>query len=312
MKMDVILLAVLYLSGCFICSMCIFHQYHFVNVSMNWDQARNYCRQNYTDLATTENSEELNQLISTVSSAGYSSQVWIGLYISYSDQWTTSIGTDYLNWVNQARNDPLFVYYVCYGTSKTSYYLDENCSVKHPFVCLTGSQMVFVNETVDWLSAWRYCRENYTDLTRDSYSQWYTDVSRVVLDGSQAWIGLFYRPFSNWSDGSISSFTYWDNLPNPFVQVWNLKGVADLQRSGKWRFVPGGTTLPFVCYSISQLRIKSAADLNDPAVKANLLKQFQDRLQHKGVTGVTLKWREQADGKVFHKDEETDVTHDEC
>ena len=33
--------------------------------------------------------------------------------------------------------------------------------------------------------------------------------------------------------------------------------------------------------------------------------QFQDRLKEKGLSGVTLKWREQPDGKVFHKEEET-------
>ncbi|KAK2859826.1 hypothetical protein Q5P01_004446 [Channa striata] len=181
MKMDMILLGVLSLSGCFICSTCVFHQYHFVNVSMNWDQAQTYCRQNYTDLATTENTEELNQLISTVSSAGYSSQVWIGLYISYSERWTKSIGTDYLNVVNQTRNDPLFVYYVCYGISKNYYYnWINNCSVKHQFICQNGSKVVFVNETMDWFSAWRYCRENYTDLYTSYYSKWFTDVWNLM------------------------------------------------------------------------------------------------------------------------------------
>ena len=33
--------------------------------------------------------------------------------------------------------------------------------------------------------------------------------------------------------------------------------------------------------------------------------QFEDGLKEEGVSGVTLKWREQPDGKVFHKEEET-------
>lgn len=32
--------------------------------------------------------------------------------------------------------------------------------------------------------------------------------------------------------------------------------------------------------------------------------QFQDRLEEQGVSGVTLKWREQPDGKVFHTEGE--------
>lgn len=56
-----------------------------------------------------------------------------------------------------------------------------------------------------------------------------------------------------------------------------------------------------------KLRMKledSSVDLNDPAVKADLLKKLQDKLQQKGEGGVTLKWREQPDGKVFHKEED--------
>lgn len=32
--------------------------------------------------------------------------------------------------------------------------------------------------------------------------------------------------------------------------------------------------------------------------------QLQDRLTEKGMSGVTLKWREQPDGKVFHEEKE--------
>ncbi|KAK2859827.1 hypothetical protein Q5P01_004447 [Channa striata] len=307
MKMDMILLGVLSLSGCFICSTCVFHQYHFVNVSMNWFQAQNYCRHTYTDLATTENTEELNQLISTVSSAGYSSQVWIGLYYNSTEMWTNYIGTDYLNWVNQARNDSLFVHFT---VAKEFQKAATGITIAQLNV---RSQLVLVNETVDWFSAWRYCRENYTDLV--------TDSTNLVPNGSQAWIGLIYQASSYWSDGSNSSFRYWDKPAYQYNLMQDLCAVADLQRSGKWIFVPRGTTLPFVCYSklcfslclsVLKLRITSAVDLNDPDVKENLLKQFQERLQEKGVTGVTLKWREQPDGKVFHKEEETDARHDEC
>ena len=33
--------------------------------------------------------------------------------------------------------------------------------------------------------------------------------------------------------------------------------------------------------------------------------QLQEELKDKGISGVNLKWREQPDGKVFHKEGET-------
>ncbi|KAG8006316.1 hypothetical protein GBF38_005565 [Nibea albiflora] len=62
-----------------------------------------------------------------------------------------------------------------------------------------------------------------------------------------------------------------------------------------------------VMRKVVKLRIKAkdlgSADPNDPAVKADILRKLQDRLEAKGVSGVTLKWRKQPDGKVFHKEE---------
>lgn len=40
--------------------------------------------------------------------------------------------------------------------------------------------------------------------------------------------------------------------------------------------------------------------------------QLQNRLKEKGESGVSLKWKEMPDGKVFHKEEKTNVTNDAC
>ncbi|XP_034537531.1 uncharacterized protein LOC117811392 [Notolabrus celidotus] len=93
-------------------------------------------------------------------------------------------------------------------------------------------------------------------------------------------------------------------------------GVADLQRSAKWRLLSCvAHKLPFVCYintavkrQIIKLRMTPddpSVDLNDSAVKADILKKLQNRLKENGLSGVTLKWREQPDGKVFHKEEKS-------
>uniref|UniRef100_A0A3B3HS52 C-type lectin domain-containing protein n=1 Tax=Oryzias latipes TaxID=8090 RepID=A0A3B3HS52_ORYLA len=45
-------------------------------------------QEKYTDLATVENSDEMNQLINTISSAGYKDNLWIGLYNEINYRWS--------------------------------------------------------------------------------------------------------------------------------------------------------------------------------------------------------------------------------
>ncbi|XP_026208300.1 secretory phospholipase A2 receptor-like [Anabas testudineus] len=337
MKMDRILLGVVYLSGWIIFSSGLFHEYHFVNLSLNWYDAMTYCRQTYTNLATIDNTDEMNQIIN-ISSAGNNSEVWIGVTSGLSVIWTHDIRDNYWDWENQTKNEPFLLHYFCYSVANNGGWYLENCSLEHPFICSNGTQLVYLNEAMDWFSAWKYCKKNYTDLTTPYDStqynvDYYRAVQNLIPNGNRTWIGLIAHPYIYWSDGSSSSFRYWDNFTKAFGDVWSqMCAAVDLQRSGKWRLLPCETTLPFVCYSpqvpaptttqapkvgmknkkVFKLRMSSSVDLNDPAQKANILTQLQNRLKEKGVSGVTLKWREQPDGKVFHKERNADVTHDEC
>lgn len=113
-------------------------------------------------------------------------------------------------------------------------------------------QQVFVNESVDWFRAWRYCTENFTQLT----TQWSSEnTTSLVPSGKKAWFGWIGHPQIYWSDSSRSLFRYWDNFTKLNGVLNQLCGVADLQRSGKWKLLPCGTKLPFVCHNISHLPI---------------------------------------------------------
>ncbi|KAM9335555.1 uncharacterized protein ABDE67_020547 [Symphorus nematophorus] len=138
---------------------------------------------------------------------------------------------------------------------------------------------------MSWSSAQRYCRENFRDLA-------------TVTNGTQ----------------NQEIQRYWSTGSKPLGSKSVICGAAAVQSSGKWTLHSCETKLPFVCYSVPpppvqrqvvKVKIDSSVDLNDPAVQADILKKFEDQLKEKGMSGVTLKWRKQPDGKVFHKEEET-------
>ncbi|KAK2900229.1 hypothetical protein Q8A73_013358 [Channa argus] len=317
-----IILLVFSLSGWSL-STCLLDKYHYVPDLKTWTEAQSYCRQTYTDLATIKNTEEMNQLIDTVSSAGYNSQVWIGLYNQINWTWSdgyTGSGADFRNW-ETSDNEPDFVSadQFCANIGDHGGWWDDNCFTKYPLICYRGaagtSDFVLVSIQMDWFSGRNYCRQNFKDLATVTSNPQNIKIQNLVPSGKWAWIGLSRDHHFNWSDQSISSFSNLDGGEHRIYFLNVVCGVADLQRSGKWKFLPCDTRKPFVCYAkpikrqVMKLNIKvedSSVDLNDPAVKAGILKTLQDKLEEKGVSGVTLKWREEPDGNVFHREEETD------
>ncbi|KAM7377631.1 hypothetical protein PAMA_014100 [Pampus argenteus] len=299
--------------GWFIFSTCRLHQYQYVPTTQTWTEAQTYCREKHTDLATIRNTVDTEHM---VSSTTYTGRVWIGLYSVIDWKWSDGYrqsGAGYENWESYTDNEPDFSsgnqFCVCIKTDGR--WWDDNCAQKYPFVCYNGTQLdpefVLVNEKMNWSDAQRYCRKNFIDLatvTNDTMSQ---EVGKLL--NTWTWIGLYRDPNIYWSDGSSYSFRYW--LDMVFKLDSSIICVAADFPSGRWIVVPCDEKLPSMCYSIIvkkhvvKLRMKledSSVDLNDPAVKADILKKLQDRVTQQGVSEVTLKWREQPDGKVFHKE----------
>ncbi|XP_030018394.1 putative C-type lectin domain family 20 member A [Sphaeramia orbicularis] len=308
--MERILLAVLCLSVWSI-STCLLHQYHYVHELKTWTEAQSYCRRHYTDLATIENSSEVDQLINAVSDKSVS-EVWIGLFSEVDWRWSdgyTGNESGYRRWCagwsepNFWAADQFCVFYCSSG------WWDYGCEEGLPFICFSGTQFVYINQSLSWTAAQSYCRSNYVDLATVKNPSDDQMIQNVTPSDSSAWIGLFRNPNFNWPDGSSFSFTYWYDDFNPLNSLKIICGVAYLKNSGKWRFVPCDNRRPFVCHGTPsvvkkqtvKLRMKvedSSVDLNDPVIRADILKKLQEKLN---MTGVTLKWGEQPDGKVFHK-----------
>ncbi|CAB1452670.1 unnamed protein product [Pleuronectes platessa] len=316
--MEGIFIGVLCLSGCLTFSTCLLHQYHFVSDAMNWTEAQSYCREKYTDLVTIENTEEMKKLKDTVSAAGHSSKVWIGLYSHIDWKWSDGFnqsGAEYRKWhLNDPTNEGANQF--CVVLTNDAKWYDLECHRTSPFVCYRGtledSDFVLVNQAKTWSEAQRHCREHFTDLATVTNDTDNNKIQQMIIPLAWASIGLYRDPQIYWSDGSSYSFSSWYQGQHLLGSMKVVCGVADFEQGGNWRLFSCEERKPFVCYSVPtvktlvKMRVKledSSLDLKDPAVKQQILKQLQDRLKENGLSGITLKWKEQADGKVFHKEE---------
>ncbi|MCI4386916.1 hypothetical protein PGIGA_G00068300, partial [Pangasianodon gigas] len=262
----------LLLLGFFSLGVCLPRQYHFINENKTWAEAQRYCRENYVDLASINNTEE-ELTITNMLDIWNSSQTWIGLYDDLSSwKWSLDDNSFYKegersfrNWyIQKPRNwngNNLCVYLSSYSAVWWEY----SCSSTLPFICFDGrvnatERYVLVTQSLNWTEAQRYCREHYTDLTsvrNEAENQKIRSLSSY--DYYSVWIGLYRTRF--WSDKSNSSFSNWaPGQPDNYAQNQSCTAVSFnsdyyyhyyyyYQGLGKWTDENCGEVFPFLCYS---------------------------------------------------------------
>ncbi|KAL7398040.1 hypothetical protein ABVT39_003265 [Epinephelus coioides] len=315
--MEEVLLSIMALSGLCAVSSHAERQYHFVYDLKTWTEAQSYCRENYTDLATVDNMEDMNTLIN-MTDRNRHPYAWIGLY---RDSWRWSLSdtsfykhgeTEFRRW---RAGEPRYINSAAHCTA-----MDEDglwnglqCSDSLKVVCsyVRGSDVTFIliTKSMTWTEAQSHCRVNYTDLTSVRNMTENQKVQELIPAGERVWIGLF-RDSWKWSDGSSSSFRHW--LPRKPDGENQYCVAADFGYSGQWRDLSCDYRIVFICCSTPttkqvfrlKFHTQDSLDPNDPAVMEDTLKKLKQKLKGQGLgDNIKLSWRKQPDGKVFHKEE---------
>ncbi|XP_031687240.1 putative C-type lectin domain family 20 member A [Oncorhynchus kisutch] len=217
-------------------SSCLICQYHVINIEKTWTDAQSYCREKYTDLAAVDDMEDLNRLITSVSSYNY--WFWIGLKKGDSMKWSLADRRFYRKGRLSSETGTL-------GHSKT-----------HHFICYDGKQdtnitYILIQEKKTWIDAQSYCRQHHTDLVSVRNQTENTEIEKKIsLRGLPVWIGLFHDSW-RWSDQSDSSFRNWWPGWLSTEQRYNCTLVHSNPSSpypAKLRNYPSDDTFPFICY----------------------------------------------------------------
>ncbi|XP_073692848.1 macrophage mannose receptor 1-like [Garra rufa] len=240
-------------------SECVQRQYHFINEEKNWTEAQRYCREKYTDLATVDNMNDMNEinnvikLKENVNTQNYK-LVWIGLEWRSDYKWHWSSGEPalYRNW---AAGQPHANGQEC-AMKKNGQWHDAKCNNSLFFIC-TNTGLIFVNQTMEWRDAQSYCRQNHIDLVSVRNQNENQQVEKILNDShiSDVWIGLF-RDSWQWSDQSDSSFRYWyRNEPSHAGRGENCAGIKH-DGEGQWHDISCSSLKSFVCHEDKPILFK--------------------------------------------------------
>ncbi|XP_068592017.1 C-type mannose receptor 2-like isoform X2 [Cebidichthys violaceus] len=219
---------------------------HLITMTKTYTEAKTYCREMYTDLATVHNSTDMANLITIVPST--IARAWIGLETGDVWMWHWSWPDqklDFLKWKvgePQMKNED-----ACAAMDQQGEWIESDCGTQRSFVCHGNSDisgLIFVAETKSWRDAQNHCRGLSSYLISIQSAE-ENEAVHTVSASQNVWIGLFKDSWK-WSDGSKTSFRYWKpRQPN------NLSGqdcvAAIFRDKGQWNDLKCNGKRFFVC-----------------------------------------------------------------
>uniref|UniRef100_A0A3B4G8J3 C-type lectin domain-containing protein n=1 Tax=Pundamilia nyererei TaxID=303518 RepID=A0A3B4G8J3_9CICH len=111
-------------------------KYYYVDKKISWNDAQQYCREKYTDLATIESMDDISRLHSSFS---YDwawiglDDIWIGLYrVPWT--WSDKSQSSFKNWRSSSPNNPPGNQH-CVVENNLHVWDDDICTIKYYSCC---------------------------------------------------------------------------------------------------------------------------------------------------------------------------------
>uniref|UniRef100_A0AAY5KNR7 C-type lectin domain-containing protein n=1 Tax=Esox lucius TaxID=8010 RepID=A0AAY5KNR7_ESOLU len=230
------------------------YEYQFVDKNMTWTEAQSYCRNNYTDLATIDNTEDMYRLMKSVN-GGFTNGAWIGLKEGErmgTWQWSDQSNCSFRNWnIGQPDNQGGDQTCVVTWMNVTGPWDDMKCNA-------TGmNKVILITEKKTWTDALNYCRENHDDLVSVLSEEVQKGVEFMAKKAStpHVWLGLRYTCTLNiwfWVSGEPICYSKWSPGNGTCIEDCGRTrvgrtGAVETDGPHHWVSLPDIEQLNFIC-----------------------------------------------------------------
>ncbi|TNN22145.1 FRAS1-related extracellular matrix protein 1 [Liparis tanakae] len=185
----------------------LFRCNRYVAEEKTWQEARNYCVENYTDLTSIWSQEEDDDLWNY---PGREDRVWIGLFKDGIDNWKWVGGQNvtFSRWLSGPFKDGA----MC-AVHRQDGWRNLSCTKTRSFFC-SDRCLVLVKENKTWEEAMKLCRDQNRDLV-SLPSGYALSETLVVSQGAQTdlvWTGLRYLADRwLWVSGETQGYWHWNH-----------------------------------------------------------------------------------------------------